>query len=650
MDSAYPYDVKFNIAGDSTDYGFMLVSPTGQSKQIEVKEAGQPEELKRVNSSAIASYQDFASVVDTPFAMSDFSGGVGQLYFEEGSDNRIFWGVGITHVPGKLFKPPPVSTYSTASVTGDYTNWKTYVHTNGVRYNFMWESVNLWRRDTSSPSNNYVKVYTATDNITDFAIMDTVGFILTPTKTGTTDFVYQTDLSAAATWTPTAANHAPFSVNNKPSYFNVNKSTCYASVNSNLIYYTTDPTVDSWVGPIDVGTSGNISGKPGDETYQIKHMTSVNDFLMVFRDDEVLSIDSQQDVTESIWEWKEKPSINNFRHIGKAGQKLLFNIRSEVRYYDPITGTNREIGMAIQSGFSVKEVLGIDGDERYIYVLAKVRIPYIRSADSVALFRCYPGVDFEYAFEVLWEDEDLSTETYYGLFAEPSGYDTRLYWGKNASSGDSSVQSILLPAEWDASTGSSFTTSQCKIYTSITKSGFPGFDKRHLYTTVNGVGMSISNNNTVAYSTDNGTVFSNLGVMSSDTFEYAFVNTYSKSIMIRFTLDSDGTVTPIITSFAHHQRVRYKYLQSISMSVRVGDSEMGVELRNRTRKRMNPEEWVGWLNELRTTANEITYNDFMGNTFPVSVDMIFIRPTRHREFGLYELEAVVIATRSDDGN
>lgn len=44
-------------------------------------------------------------------------------------------------------------------------------------------------------------------------------------------------------------------------------------------------------------------------------------------------------------------------------------------------------GMAKRDGFSMREVLGLAADNKYMYVLARVRVPTLRSADSVALFR-----------------------------------------------------------------------------------------------------------------------------------------------------------------------------------------------------------------------------------------------------------------------
>lgn len=41
-DAAFPWDIKFTIAGGAT-YGFMLVTPSGASKQIELSEAEGPD-------------------------------------------------------------------------------------------------------------------------------------------------------------------------------------------------------------------------------------------------------------------------------------------------------------------------------------------------------------------------------------------------------------------------------------------------------------------------------------------------------------------------------------------------------------------------------------------------------------------------------
>lgn len=643
-DSAFPWDIKLSITGGS-EYGFMLVTPEGQSKQIEFTEADGPE-ADRMNTKDIATTRDFSPRIDTPFSMSNFTGGVGQLEYDFNDENAYWWSSGaVTHVNGKVYPAPPASTLTLTGSTGNITCIRTWMDSSDVRYDFLVEGVNIWRRTTTDATTVWTKVYAADAAITDFRIMDSVGLICVPSLAGTTDFLYQSSLTAAATWTPTAANHTPFSdALGKPKYMHIVRGTCYAAVGSSKVFYTTDPTTDGWSGPIDTSLTGNISGPPGDDTYAYVGTNAVSDFIFVRKKDAIYSIDSQQDVLEVIWQWKDKPSEYNFKYAATGGDQFVYQVGPEVYVYDPQTGGNTPTGLARKSGFSVKEIIGLDADNQYLYVLARVRVPTIRSAESVALFRGVRSRGF-WSFEVLWEDTSLTNKTYGVLAAVPFGVGTRLYWGQNNAS-DTVTYVMDIPADWDESLGSSFTTA-ASLWTSINRSGFPGFQKRHLYFNTNGQNLSATNYYNVYYSTDLGTSFSLLDAADADNTEANFANEHGLSIVFRYDFVSAGTVAPTLNNFDHHQRVRYKYLPAAKIAVRVGPR---IEVRSRGVSNREVHEIWDDIVTLRTSNADITYSDFLGNSFRVTVDLIGVKPTRHTNPTEYEEEAVLLITRADRGS
>lgn len=646
-DSAFPFDVKFAISGGDT-YGFMLVSPPGQSKQIDFSEAQAPE-TQRINTEDIATSQDFDPRIDTPFAMSDFSGGCGQLEFDLQDDTAYWWSNGaVTHVSGKVYPAPPATTLTLSGVTSGITNGTTYLTSANARYDFIWEGANIWRRDAANQSNAWTKVYTASATITDFTIIDGYGLINVPSLSGTTDFLYQSDVTAAATWTPTAANHAAYSdALGKPAFFQAVRGTTYAPVGttgSNKVFYTVDFTADSWIGPIDTTLEGNISGPPGDDTYPFIGTRAVGDFLFLMKKDAIYSIDSQQDVYETIWQWKDKPSEHNFKYHATGGDLLLFNVGPEIYQYDPQTGVTAPLHFAKKDGFSVKEVLGLAADNQYIYIMARVRVPTIRSADSVAVFRGIRQRGARWTFEVIWEDTSLTNKTYGVLLAFPFGVGTRLYWGQDNDS-DTVTYVMDIPAEWDETASASYETS-CTLWTSISRAGFPGFNKRHLYFNITANGVTASDTIAATYTVDDGANYSTIGTTTANKTEINLTNVYGPSIGIKFHFTGTSSTTAILRNFDHHQRVRFKYLPTAKLAVRISSK---ISLRNATvMNRTNAEIWE-WLLNLRKSTSEITYSDFLGNSFPVTVDLVTVHPSRHEHITEYEEEAVIVITRADRG-
>jgi len=650
-DNSYPWDVTFTITGGAT-YGFMLTTPKNQSKQIAFTEAGTGESLRysalnRLQTQFNEENRDFDPKFDTPFSMNDFTSGCGQLEYDFQDDTAYWWSTGmVTHVPGKVYPAPPTSTLALTGTTGALTGILTYTDSTNTRYDFLWEGTNLWRRDASNNSNAWTKVYTASVTITDFKIMDGIGLIAVPSHaTSTIDYYYQSNILAAATWTPVSVDHTPFSnANGKPKFFHVVRGTCYALVDNGKVYYTTDPTANSWLGPIDTTLTNNISGPPGDKTYPWMGVLSVGDFLFVKRKDGIYSIDSQQDVQQVIWQWKSKPSEYNFKYTATGSDLLLYGVGPEIYSYDPQTGVNTRADFARKDGFSVKEILGIAADNQYAYILARVRVPILRSADSVALFRAVRSRSGRWSYEVLWEDSSLTGKTYGMLEAMPFGVGTRLYWGQDNAS-DTVTYVMDIPAEWDETQSGSFNTS-ASIWTSMTRAGFAGFQKHLLYYNSNGLNLDSTNKFTTYYSTDGGVSFTSLTANTDAHTEADFTNVNGYTTTLRFDFVGNGTTPPVMQNFDLHERVRFKYLPQAKISVRVAKN-----IETRSSSKSNLDVWEVWDNikTLRTSNGEITYKDFLGNSFKVTIDQIDVHPTRHEAPTEYEEEAIITVTRADRG-
>lgn len=640
--ASLPYDVKFTVGGNQ--YGFMLVTPPKQTKQLAVEEVGPPDAM-RVQTEATISHQDFDPQQDTPFSMASFVGGLGQLEFDGMDDSGYWWGTVVTHVDGRAFLPPPASALSLTSATATIAGFCTHLTTAGARYDFCWEGPRLHRRDAANNTNAWSLVYTAAVDITDFFVFNGTGIIATPSSTNASlDFLTQADVTAAATWSPTTRNHASFSNGTKPKYIASSRGACFSMVDNNKVFYTVDPTQDAWLGPIET-TVGALAGpSTGDGTYPFTRAVAVNDYVFTFSPAAGYNIDSEQNVTETFWQWKDKPSTENFKYVATGGDLLVFSVGPEVYTYDPGTGATMPLRLARRSGASVQSILGLDADNQYIYVLAQVRVPKLRSAASIALLRGHRAGGTRWAFECIWEDT-TATETYATLRALPYGVGTRLYWGVTTG-GATSTYVMDVPADWDESTGTAFATTGV-LYTSITRASFAGFGKRHLWTNIEAEGTANPGDDiAVAYSIDGGVTWAALGTTDTAT-KWDYDNVSSRSIALRFTFTGSGTTTPVLRVFDHHQRVRFRYLQRVTAAVRIANN---LELLNGTRDNRTLAGLRSELETLRTSEAEILYEDYTGNSFNVSVDMFTYRPTRHETpSDKGELEAILILNRADSG-
>lgn len=650
--TAFPYDVKLSIG--ATEYGFMLVTPPGQSKQLAWSEVGPPD-AQRVSTADAATHTDFPPDKDVPFAMSSFAGGAGELEFSIDDENTYWWGVAVTHVDGKVYLPPAATAKSLSSADSQVNGFTTYyVPSTGVRYDFCWSAHRLYRRAADS-STAWTLVWSQADSkaITDFKIINGAGFICCPTLTDAIggDFYYQSDVTAAATWTPTLKNHTAFSDSaGRPKFMAHNRATVYAAVDNRKLFFSTDPTADSWTGPIDTSVSGNFAGQPGDNTYPWQAITPVGDYLLALKQDAGYNVDSQQDVAEIFWQWVDRPSPKNFEFVSKGGDMLWFSTLTEVFGYDPSTGRTTPLGISVRTGVSVRTIYGMAADNRYVYVLAQVRVPRLRASDSMALMRFYQTGARSWGFEVLWEDTDLTNDEYHGLAVFPDGAASRVYWGqRNTNTNATQTYHMDIPADWDESTASSFATAGT-LYTSISKSGFPGLKKLHIWISLLAQNLSATETINVAYSTNEGSSFTSLATLTADESTTSYADLTSRSIVLRFTFAGSGSATPVLRSFDHHQRPRFRYLPTGMLAVRVADH---IELNNGSKSPDLKTDLVSHLETLRANegANWIAYEDVFGRSFDVIVDKIDFKISRH-EFPVdkYEQEAVVSITRVDKGS
>lgn len=648
------YDVMFTIASGANagSYGFMLTTPKDATKQLSIKEVGGPN-VERVRTETEASYSDFNPEQDTPFASMYFMGGLGQLELDFADPSAYLWGSKvITHVPGKVFLAPPVTERTMASGTGIVTGWYHWQSAAGTPYTFAWAGTRLYRRPDNT-TDNWTLVYTASFAITDFVVFNGVGVICTPSSTtGTEDFFTQADPTAAATWTPTARNHTPFSNGTKPKYVAASRGTLFAAVDYGKVYYTVDPTQDGWVGPLTV-TVGSLTGNNvGDSSHAFAHLKAVNDYMFAFRLDAGYAIDSNQAISEVIWQWKDRPANTNFTFLAAGSDNLYFSVGKEVFSYDPTTGLVDDLGLTRMGSFSVETIVGLAADQQSVYVMLRGKVPAIRSATYYVLLRGWK-TSGRWAFENLWEEEDVGTIAYWNVAAVPSSVGTRVYLFRIDGSGNATSYSMDVPHNWDASTGTSFATSGV-LYTSINRANFPDFSKRALW-----ISMLTENTTSatfkvaVAYSLDNGATFTALGDTGaggsgvlSTKLDYSGVN--GRSIVLRFTFTSDGTTkTPILRVFAHHQRVRFRYLEQVSAALRVDDF---IEKNNGAGRGRSVATLRADLRKLRQEEGDITYEDFLGNSFKVSFDKYEYRPSRHEQpHSRNELEAMVVCHRADSG-
>lgn len=650
--ASFPYDVTLTIEGSSAK-GFMLSSPPGQTKQLSIGEVAAPQgqyALNRIKAPEIQTHTDFDPAKDQSLAQGDLSGGVGSLELDDKSDGDGYWwssGI-VTHVPGRNYIAPAVSALTVTGAVADVGGFTTYLTAAGVRYDFHWQSTKLYRRDASNGTNAWTLVYTASVAITSVVIINGSALICAPTTASATeDFYYQADPTAAATWTPTAANHAVFSVAlGKPKFMLALRGWTYAVVDNRKVFYNADFTTDTWLGPIDTSLTGNFSGPPGDTSHVFTAVKAINDYLFVLKKDAGYNIDSQQEVTEVLWQWKDKPSDSQFKHVTVGGDLLYYSVAPEVYAYDPQTGRNPPVGLSRQSGFSCQDILGVGADNQYVYVLAKIRVPTLRTDPSAALLRGVRVSASKWNWEVIWED--TASTAYATLGVVPYGIGSRVYWG---TTGGGTVTHMDVPADWDESTGTAF-QAQADLYMSIWRTGFPNFVKFWPWVSTYTEGCSASNTIAVAYSVDQGATFTALATISSNGLNNTTLPSIEgQSMVLRFRYVSAGTVTPVLRVFDLHSRPRFRYLQQYTLAVRCGDY---LELQNGSRASETGAELVTNLEAARTSDLTVTYQDFLGHSHVVSVDALSFKPVRYEAaekngYGLYELEAQLVLSRLDKG-
>jgi len=646
--SAAPWDIKLTVTGGQ-EHGFMLVTPQGQTKQLSIEEVGGPDS-QRISTEAIATHQDFNPQQDTPFAQSSWLSGAGQLEFDLKDDAAYWFGVGVvTHVDGKGFLAPPENPQQNlpSSAGEAITGFTTHVEQSGQRWDFCWAGPRLYRRDASNASNPWALVWTQPQGvpITSFAVYAGQGVICAPTDTSTVDFWLQGNLAAAPTWTPSGMDHTAFNTG-KPKFMCSVRSTLFAAVDTNRIFYTVSPGTNSWAGPI-VTTVESISvPAAGDASYPFTGLMAANDYLYAFKASAGYSVDSAQNINEIFWQWKDKPDLTNFRYLAPSMDLLLFSVSPEVYAYDPGTGATMSLGLSKRDGFSCDDILGVAADNQYVYVLARLSVRPLYAQPIVALLRGVRVQGRRWSLECIWADTSPSGKSYANLFASPAGTGTRLYWGLSTGGG-TRVCSMDIPGIWDESLGYAFAKDGV-LYTSITRAGFPGFTKRHLWLGVFAEGVTGGNSITVDYSTDGGLTWTNLGNPPHGMSRIAYANVYSPAIVLRFRFSGDGTGTAVLRSFDHHQRVRFRYLERVTAAVRVEDY---LELNNGVKTLQTMEDVKNSLEALRTEDRAILYEDFLGNSFYVTVDQISYRPTRHEDpYGKAALEAVMVMHRAEVGS
>lgn len=648
--ASHPYDIRFTL-NDGSKYGFMLSTPPGQSKQLNLIEVQAPSYLfRRLSGNAADSHLDFDAQLDMPFAMVSLANGLGQMDFDEHDDEMYWWGSGVvTHVPGRAYLAPPASALAVTSGTTGIRGITSYLSSGGTRYDFAWGDKYIWRRDASNATNAWAIVYTQPNNdtVTDFKIFNGVGVIAFASSTGTPDFSTATTLTGV--WVVTTRNHAVFSSGTRPKYFVPVRGTLFALVDNNQVFLTVDPTQDGWIGPIETTVGSLSTPTTGDGTYPFQGGIAVNDYLFILSQNAGYSIDADQNVLETFWQWKDKPSADNFQFSAAGGDQFVYNIGPEVYSYDPGTGNNLSPRISRQSGFSTQQVLGVDADNQYIYILAQVRVPLIRSAVSVALLRCARISGTRWSIECLWEDTAV-TETYSYLKACPNGLGTRLYWGM-VNGGATSTYVMDIPADWDESTGASFAGTGT-LYTSIARVNYPGLSKRHLWINFESDGgHNLTPKLAVAYSTDKGATFTSLGDTQSGAsgitkLEYA--NVASRSLVLRYTFTTGGTSTAVLRVFDQHSRARFRYLPQGQASVRIAQN---VERNNGTRDESTVAQLQAALLAIRESDNDILYEDYLGNSFNVSIDSIGYHPSRHEKLEERgELEAQIVFSCADSGD
>ena len=645
---AYPYDITLTTNG--VTYGFLLVTPPQQSKQLDISEVPTPTgifELRRISTPETLTHTDFDLKEDMPWSQDTFAGGAGQLTFNSKTDEiNYWWSSGIvTHTDGLAYLAKAPSTLTLTSGANTYAGRCSFLTSGGTRYDFCIQGPRIYRRDATLAANAWSVVYTADVNITDIQIINGKMFICVPThldatSPANTDYYYQSDPTAAATWTPTGVTSATGMSDalGKPSFFLQVRGTTYAFVQNQRVLYSVDATVaGDWVGPINtslkINGANQVSGPPGDTTYPFLNVIAMNNYLFAFKQDAAYTIDANQEVREAIWEWKENVATRNFKFSCTADSVIYYSMAPEIYAYDPVTGRNLSIGLAEQAGFSIQDILGLDGNDSNLYVLAKVLVPNIRSAATTALFRVFRTGAMKWMWEIIWEDQ--ASTAYQGLATVPNGTGTNIYIFNSA--GTSSTL-IYIPPDYDETTQGNF-TSTADIYLSIWRTGFPNFIKRWGWIAAEVYSLSSTNTFNIAYSTDLGVTFTSLTTLIASGLTFTdMTGINSESIVLRFRfVSANGTVSPVLRVFDLHGRARFRYLRQVKAAVRVADY---IENLASTRDGDTAPTIKANIETIRASNANITYKDFLGNSFLVGVDAVGYKPTRQEQpDSNYEMEA-----------
>lgn len=619
----------------------MLTTPPQQSKQLDVEEVPIPAgvyELRRMNTTDTVNHSDYELNMDTAMSQSAFSIGVGTREFNDKADETAYWwSSGILTHAGKSYLPPPVTSKTLTSGASALVGFTSYVASGGTRYDFAWQGTRIYQRNASNTSNGWVLVYTADVPVTNVKIVNGTALIAVPThldatSPANTDFYIQSDPTAGATWTPTAKAHAAFSdALGKPTLFQQERGTTFAFVSPRKVYFTVDPSTDSWAGPIDTTLANNISGPPGDTTYGFTGSIAVNDFLMAFKADGGYNIDANQEVTNVLWQWMDKPDPTNFKYYAAGVDQLYYSVTPAVYAYDPNTGRNTNTGISMAEGYSIQNVLGVAADNNFAYVAAAVQVPNLRATPSYAILRGTRVSTAQWAWEVVYED--TGSVAYDGLYASPQGHGTRLYF---ATSDGTTIKHIDFPPDWDESTTGSFAAAG-DLYMAIWRTGFANFNKRWAWIAVNLENTSATNTFNIAYSTDLGLTFTSLSTVTANGLTFIdMTGIESPTIVLRFHFVSAGTVTPVFQVYDLHGRVRFRYLKQAKAIIRVADY---IELNGGTKSTMSTVDIKTAVELARTTDLPITYKDFLGNSYTCSVESLGMHPTRHEvPTNQYELE------------
>lgn len=642
--SSYPYDVKFTIdpGGENLEYGFMLLTPNNATKQLVSTEAP-PSTMGRGEGADVlrASYEpSYAQSV----AQIDWSGGMGQPELDTGEENMYSVGVGVvTHTLGKVY--PALDSVGVLSVgsAGPIRGIRSYVSNTGTRMDFLWAGSGLFRRDPGGLG-NWSLIYNAPSQITDFVIFNGVGVVaIGDSNSASDDFITLT--SPFGTPTPTVRNHSAFTATEKPYYWQVVRNTLYALVNQNKVFMTVDPTQDSWVGPISITVGSITSPGAGDSTFRFTSSVSLNDYLLVFKENAGYGIDSEQNVVEVIWQFASRPSPDNFRWVVPGGEYCFYTAANDVWVYDPRSGANFPIGISRMHSVSVSRLLGLSSDSQHVYTLAELSPRHIDGVTYVGLIRSTRVSGLRYAHELIWASDTLQSVDVYGVWTLPRDSTSNSVYVCFRSGSDSTMLLFHYPTSWDES-GVPGQRINGRLYTSEITSKLPTFVKRYLWLGVSAEGASSTSYIDVDIRIDNGP-WVYVGRVDSSYKIFTLSNLIGRVAQLRFSFFPSATSCPVLRAWDLHARPRYRYLPVKELYVRVADN---IELNNGTRDSRSMEEIFSQLRELRTSEKKILYEDFTGESFLCSIDKLNFQPSLHEvPDSNIEMVAVLSVARSDEG-